>query len=398
MMQWEATYKITTPMFLAGAEQDKPPELRLPSFKGLLRFWFRAVALPKLGKWEEVQKLEKEIFGSTERQSSFLLGLDLAKPERMEDIDFRRKYGLIYLGHGLVDFRGELQRPYYKGSSVFTLRLLFKKKNISKDVEFFLPLTLKALGLFGGAGARSRRGFGSLSLLTLSLDGQRVWNAITNISELVIKQKELLNALELKTEDGKDLPEYTAFSGRTRIWIGKTGNKAIDLLNDIGLELLRYRSFGKEENGKHVLPSGEEAEQNFAADHDLIMQFCKTAEIEKHPARVVFGLPHNYFFSQSKESKDIVQIQPYGETGRRASPLFIHIHDLGKNGYAAVFTLFPAQFLPQKTEMVISVKQKNERKARYKKWLNYDENYINFHIIEKFMERPAFSQKVVVWP
>ena len=55
----------------------------------------------------------------------------------MEDIDFRRKYGLIYLGHGLVDFRGELQRTYYKGSSVFTLRLLFKKKNISIEYFFF---------------------------------------------------------------------------------------------------------------------------------------------------------------------------------------------------------------------------------------------------------------------
>ena len=40
----EATYRINTPMFIAGAEQDKEAELRLPSFKGALRFWWRALA------------------------------------------------------------------------------------------------------------------------------------------------------------------------------------------------------------------------------------------------------------------------------------------------------------------------------------------------------------------
>src|SRR5690554_5560805 len=160
-MRWEATYKITTPMFLAGAEQEKTPELRPPSFKGLLRFWFRAVALPKLESWKEVQKLEKELFGSTDQQSSFFLDLDIAEkentsPENRRVEGLRNKYGLIYLGHGLINFRGELQRPYYKDSSIFTLRLLLKKRNVSEGAKFFLPLTLKALGLFGGVGARSR--------------------------------------------------------------------------------------------------------------------------------------------------------------------------------------------------------------------------------------------------
>ena len=35
-----ATYRITTPMFCGGAEQQA--EFRLPSFKGVLRFWWRA--------------------------------------------------------------------------------------------------------------------------------------------------------------------------------------------------------------------------------------------------------------------------------------------------------------------------------------------------------------------
>src|SRR5690554_3545147 len=142
-MRWEATYKITTPMFLAGAEQEKTPELRPPSFKGLLRFWFRAVALPKLESWKEVQKLEKELFGSTDQQSSFLLDLVENSSGQIEGLE--NSPGLIYLGHGLINHRGQLQRHYLKSGGIFTLRLLLKKRNVSEEANFFLPLTLKAL-------------------------------------------------------------------------------------------------------------------------------------------------------------------------------------------------------------------------------------------------------------
>lgn len=398
-MRWEASYKIAIPMFLAGAEQEKPPELRPPSFKGLLRFWFRAVALPKLKSWKEVQKLERELFGSTDQQSSFFLDLDITEkentsPENRRIEGLQNKHGLIYLGHGLINHRGQLQRHYLKSGGIFTLRLLLKKNKESEEAKFFLPLALKALGLFGGAGARSRRGFGSLSLLSLFEDGQRIWKAPANASELAESQRELLSALELNTGEKSELPDYTAFSNQTQIWIGKTGSQAIDLLNEIGFELLRYRSYGKKENGEHILPGREEAEQNFAPDHDLITEFCRTGEIKKHPARIVFGLPHNYFFSSTR---DIVQIQPTGETGRRASPLFIHIHELRNDNFAAVLSLLPAKFFPLQTKIAISAKNRDEKVVRYKKEIDYDIDSIDYQIIEKFMERPVFAQKVVVW-
>ncbi|HEY8343745.1 MAG TPA: type III-B CRISPR module RAMP protein Cmr1 [Bacillota bacterium] len=396
-MRWEATYKITTPIFLAGAEQEKTPELRPPSFKGLLRFWFRAVALPKVGDWKEVQKLEKELFGSTDRQSSFFLDLKIERADKIPLSDFNDKFGLIYLGYGL--FRNGKQRPYYRGNSIFTLRLLSKKRKITEEAKFLLPLALKALGLFGGAGARSRRGFGSLSLLSLSLDGEKTWKAPTNVDGLVASYREFLSVLGLKTAVESELPDYTAFSGRTKIWIGKTGKNPIDLLDEIGLELLHYRSYGEKENGKYTLPDkdGErvKAEQNFASDHNLIMQFCHTGEIKKHPDRIAFGLPHNYYFSSTRDN---VQIRPTGKAGRRASPLFIHIHELSNDSYAAVFSLFPAKFLPEDTKIEISVKNIHEEKARHRKEIDYNEDCIDFQIIGDFMERPVFTQKVVVWP
>lgn len=43
MKTLQATFKIVTPMFLGGADRNEPAELREPSIKGILRFWWRAL-------------------------------------------------------------------------------------------------------------------------------------------------------------------------------------------------------------------------------------------------------------------------------------------------------------------------------------------------------------------
>ena len=64
-MYSDATYQVTTPLFLGGAKPEDSAELRPPSIKGLLRFWFRAIVWPRLQNWEKVQDLENKIFGCT---------------------------------------------------------------------------------------------------------------------------------------------------------------------------------------------------------------------------------------------------------------------------------------------------------------------------------------------
>lgn len=39
----QATYRLVTPMFLGGADQNNCAELRAPSIKGALRFWYRTI-------------------------------------------------------------------------------------------------------------------------------------------------------------------------------------------------------------------------------------------------------------------------------------------------------------------------------------------------------------------
>ena len=62
--------EIVTPMFLYGAD-GKTPELRAPSLKGVLRFWWRAAQAED--DIEEIKKREAGIFGDsgTEGRSKF---------------------------------------------------------------------------------------------------------------------------------------------------------------------------------------------------------------------------------------------------------------------------------------------------------------------------------------
>lgn len=70
-----ASYRLTTPMFCSGADQEKA-ELRPASLKGALRFWYRALALAQYKTFEEVRKAEDALFGSTRTgQANMLLSL-----------------------------------------------------------------------------------------------------------------------------------------------------------------------------------------------------------------------------------------------------------------------------------------------------------------------------------
>lgn len=385
-MRIEATYHVTTPLFLGGADNETKAELRPPSLKGLLRFWFRAIAWPRLGSIEEVWEKERSLFGSTKEQGKFLLFLEerqgLSEGAKGEKWN---RHGLAYLGYGAVD-RSETVRPYLRQGSCFTVRLTLKKGLPEQEVGFLIQ-TLVALGLFGGAGARSRKGFGSLSLVSLEIDGKKEWSGPANIEELREKIRDFLASLGLKETSGETLalPPYTAFSKSTKVYIVRGSNDSLELLNDIGMELLRYRSYGRESEGKHVLPGGEIAEQNFAGDHDLILDLLNGSPISRPPQRAVFGLPHNYFFKSTRQK---VIVEPAGpKDKRRASPLFIHIHALGNGQYAAVFALMPALFLPEGKNIVISEGRRRQTVP----------SQVDFGVIETFLNRPGLSSKVV-WP
>ncbi|HHW39904.1 MAG TPA: type III-B CRISPR module RAMP protein Cmr1 [Syntrophomonadaceae bacterium] len=381
MLKLEATYKITTPLFLGGADAEEIAEIRPPSLKGLLRFWFRALALPQLGSLDAVWAMERELFGSTKNQASFMMSVTDINIQKAQNS--LKGHGIGYLGYGVIDTKGNTLRPYLKPGGRFTVRLILNR-SLRQEQSALLIQALEALGLFGGAGARSRKGFGSLSLESLCLDGEEIWQRPANTDELKQVMRDFLREIN---PHGVFVsrPLYTAFSSDTKVCIVKTSQNALALLDEIEKELLRYRSYGRLKGSEHVLPWSERAEQNFRDDHDIIQDYLTGREIHRHPRRIVFGLPHNYFF-QSLREKAMVEAE---HLKRRASPLFIHIHELGEEKYAAVMTLLPAMFLPERERVAIRCPKRQSV---------YLPCNVGYRVIEEFFERPAFSSRVVVWP
>ena len=371
MTEITAHFCIVTPLFLGGADNKSEAELRPASIKGALRFWWRALRWGKgVTDVGELKKKEDRLFGSsevTERkdatgkamreggQAKFLLALETQCQPTMISADQilgasgkvsqgRQDIvgeGARYLGYGLMGAFGQnggkLSRPCIAAPFEFTVRLAFKRSVGTTDIAEVAD-ALKLLGLCGGLGSRSRRGWGSVTLTEIK-DGmnQEVWRAPKTLTEYETKIREIIGGQK------NGLPEWTAFAaGHSRIVLlqDKT-NAPLETLAQMGRDFVLYRGWGH--NGKVL---GLPREGNFPFDHDL---FKKTAPNRNtHPQRIVFGLPQNY----GKTERD--QVVPAGEgLDRRASPLFFHVHQVEANDPPiGVLVYLPARFLPAGKSMV----------------------------------------------
>ena len=133
-----------------------------------------------------------------------------------------------------------------------------------------------------------------------------------------------------------------------------------------------YRSYGR--NGR---VNGRNARQLFRKDHDLMLGELQGRLSSELPERVVFGLPHNYFFSSVRRKVDV----NVKDNRRRASPLFIHVHeveDANKNRRCVIVqTLLPTIFLPH--ELAVSIKPQ----GRIEHAIAAD--HVDYGVIQKYM-------------
>lgn len=321
MRTLEATYRIVTPMFCSGADQNKA-ELRLASFKGALRFWWRSLMWGQVENVKDLQRQEAELFGSSDQkvgQSKVRLRLtNNHMDEPATSAKWAQKKGIQYLAYGVMNFRGELSRAMIPSGS-FTVEL--RLGPCLNDRQFDrVQRALIMLGTVGGLGSKSRKGFGSLTLTSLKRDDAPV--------ELATQPSERIHAVVKSFADGQ--PEWTAWSHRSRVLVVRDNStRAIELLDLFGREQVYFRSWGN-----HGRVIDRESEQNFQQDHDLSKAMGVSI---KHPKRVVFGLPHNYQTGGVKPST----------LERRASPLFLHIHQASETEPpVGVAAFLPSLFLP----------------------------------------------------
>ena len=357
----EAKYRVLTPMFCGGARPVEA-ELRLATFKGVLRWWWRALAWsrykPDLAK---IKSAEDTLFGSTETGQSRVV-MRLLAPSELKTLKPREVLrcnsganapvageGARYLGYGVMEAfarkvkgqgpavqAGELTRGCVVAPFDFTIEL--RCRDLDDLPSAVLLDALRALGLLGGMGAKSRKGYGSLVLKELVRNGSSCRPPPKDLSGLADAIKQLYPN---PAADG--LPPYTALSKSSRhvLLTARDGAEPLALLDHVGREIVRYRSWGH--NGKVL---GEDSEKNFKDDHDLMK--LPAGQRFAHPRRIVFGLPHNYGKAGDQ------QVKPAGGLDRRASPLLIHIHECGTSP-VAVISFLPAEFLPGGADAKIDV-------------------------------------------
>lgn len=357
----KARFCIVTPMFLGDADQ-KASSIRPPSLKGALRFWWRALNWSGFLKQADqneaaaLQALHKEearLFGTTAAEKTggqgvFLLTITKDETKFSSQTFKSNSPEICYLlGIGLID----KPRNFINEKSTFRAELLFRPKTNARDQKSVAD-ALYVFGLLGALGSRARHGMGSVSLI--GWEGGEPRTVPKTEDEY---KKAIRDLLGPEAEQAAALPPFTAFSQKSQIWLSAKGAFANDLLIKVGEQQMLYRSYGHK--GKVVLNENKtktvEVESSddgtkrprFAKDHDLLLSATKNEKITTHPKRVVFGLPHNYFFSSTQpKAKLDVNYAPKGQDARRASPLSLHIHRLTEDQFLAVHVLLPAMFLP----------------------------------------------------
>ena len=178
----EATYRIVTPMFCSGADQ-KSAELRVPSFKGALRFWWRSLMWGRVSRVEDLQQKEAALFGASEQKTGQSLVRLRLSNESLEApispgeiLERGRLLGLHYLGYGVMEAfdgkntkAGRLIRAMIPGGQ-FTVSCRFSRFAETDQIDE-VRRALILLGTVGGLGSKSRKGFGSLTLTSLTING-----------------------------------------------------------------------------------------------------------------------------------------------------------------------------------------------------------------------------------
>jgi len=155
--------EVITPVFMRGANQNKA-EIRAASIKGLMRWWFRALAGSYFGNdVEELRRAEEYVFGSTNQKSRVVV--EVVK-EHVEE----KFYPLPMVWKKKKGVTTRVSQRAITPGSKFTLLLT------SDDEEVLKLACYSLIGLvyFGGIGFRCSRGAGSLKISRIRSDVQLI--------------------------------------------------------------------------------------------------------------------------------------------------------------------------------------------------------------------------------
>ncbi|GAB3105807.1 type III-B CRISPR module RAMP protein Cmr1 [Streptomyces calidiresistens] len=362
---------VATPLFSYGANQLESG-VRVPSLRGAMRFWFRALAGSVVGNdLRLLAELESAVFGSTERSSPVKLRIP-KPPAPVKKQLSSGPSGLNYLrGMGLADGadpRSHVEVHRAGFPSAFDLMIRFTG---SEEASSLALASLWLTCTYGGLGSRVRRGFGGLRITevdkplpgpwtpeTLRTPGPEFFEALDHLPTdgPLTGHREQLAALLGDPRRVLDLPlglqerpSYPVLGLHTRASLRPGGESCIPLLERIGTEWRHFRMDRETTEGRRPgdIRSGD----------------------NRYPLGAL-GLPVVYDKTTS------VRVRQGTEELRRASPIWLR--PVGTGSKMQLFSFaFLGDFLPPgprpvlwkdpgaKTELVIEHRDLVKRAERW---------------------------------
>ncbi|MGL4305098.1 MAG: type III-B CRISPR module RAMP protein Cmr1 [Mycobacteriaceae bacterium] len=368
MKPWTAfTFTTVSPLFggaEAGPDSDDSP-IRVPSIRGALRYWFRAVAAAHgVIELNDLWEAEEAIFGSTKKPSSIAIRVR-AQPSLAHNREPRwtSEIGIKYLlGQGLWDqSKRQLSRSYVNPGSRFIVEFRFSD---DEKINSQLMLAIWAWVIYGGLGARVRRGFGAIECTQVvgALPGnwqsrseiwRPDWNALQQdpippwITELGDPGWGEMNREEFN--DDLPLPQFPVLShqwwgGSLRSESQNNQNSWETVLNAAGISWRNFR-LGK-------APNDHQNKDSFSPEW---ITSIRAGAVGRRYDVAGLGLPVNYFEKGSRFKAMVSGVDKNKQSLRRASPVWIKLVQNEKNEFIVFTHVFYSELLPDGAKLVKKV-------------------------------------------
>lgn len=318
--------EVLTPLFLAGADPNGSPELRAPSIRGALRWWYRALLGGRgLTDLAALREAEQSVFGRTGRASPVRLRVlpyevaEQGQPSKQIPKLSESNTGTAYLWHFVQ--AGDNNREYVAPGARFEVQLLAKPGDEEALEEAAAAFWL--LVHLGGLGTRSRRMAGAVAADLIDAPGGVDVPSFAPEEDYDTWFQQSLRDLGV---GGASVPALPAFS----------------LLHPRHTDIHRLEGVSREDWEELVEMIGT--------------AFKEHREDLEVPEKVGLGLP----IVTPEKTDDITVTQQGREVDRRASPLWLQVVRLRGGSLSPLVTFMRSQFARDGTSVKVSWEGKSE--------------------------------------
>ena len=335
-----------TPLFVGGSDPHAQPELRASSFRGVLRFWLRALLGGILGdKPAEIFRHESQVFGSTEHASPVVVQVSHQNFLSIGYSQLRQnRPGVAYLFFGARSLGNEPERKAIPSGFQFTCT--FRLQAGMRDPKA-LQAVVAALWLLthlGGLGMRSRKGGGNLQVVSTD------WN--DPLLPPLTVQAQTAEQLQKELEDGlRRLREWAATTFNGSLSPTFQDPPAFDVLHPEWCKIFvvkkEFDNNRESDNWAEALNEFGRAMQQFRSrrqpDYNSVKAVLQGGNQLSPVQRAAFGLPIVFYFRSLGGERATLEGE---EHDRRASPLIVRVIKLASGKCVLVLIRFHSPLLP----------------------------------------------------